>query len=146
MNRGVQDPDGENTPGLPEVHEDFGPVSLTATSKAIILDWYRKAKNIRKEKRGRAQSKKVDRRYAERTTRDISDDEGDAEELPVAWAKGGLRLSEATKAIAIKWSKTARARLQKKAAKGGGSENDLFRDLGSVTGFRSGLKSKNERK
>ena len=41
----------------------------------------------------------------------ISDDEGD--DLPVLWKKEKLEVSDATAAIAIKWQRTARARLQK---------------------------------
>lgn len=137
---------------------------LSAASKAIMLDWYRKAKNIRKERRGAKRSKDGDKiaRDKNRSTgnndrvvRDVSDDEGEGEgqDLPLSWGKGGgLNVSESTKAIAIKWNRTARARLQKKAGKGagkGGYEDALTVVEKEPTGqgrFRSGLKSRNLRK
>ena len=144
----------EGTENLPEEYPDWGPIYLSAASKAIILDWYRKAKNIRKEKREkRKKMPDVSAKYKEKVTADISDDEGDGDDQPILWAKQGVNITPATKAIAIKWNRTARARLQKKAGKGGGGagrESDnlaLQNDIKPAgTGFRSGLKSRNVRK
>ena len=90
-----------------EPYPDWGPVFLSAASKAILLYWYRKAQRLRASRKGRK----------ERTVKHISDDEGD--EKTAEWTKQVGKLSESTKAIAIKWLRTARARLQKKAGKGG---------------------------
>lgn len=59
-----------------EDYPDYGPVYLSATSKAMMLDWYRKAKNIRKEKRNSRNDKKgMNAMYKEKIIKDISDDE-----------------------------------------------------------------------
>ena len=54
----------------------------------------------------------------------ISDDEGD--DLPVLWKKERLEVSDATAAIAVKWQRTARARLQKVGTTGR-LKNDYFK-------------------
>ena len=150
---------GQENPGdQQEEYPDWGPVYLSAASKAIILDWYRKAKNIRKEKREkrdkrpRTPADNVSNKY-EKVAKEISDDEGDAEDQPISWTKNRVNITPATKAIAIKWNRTARARLQKKAGKGGGGagrESDALAlqidSKPAATGFRSGLKSRNVRK
>lgn len=92
-----------------EDYPDWGPVFLSAASKAILLNWYRKAK-IRLEGKKGARKKKA------RIARPVSDDEGD-DRVP-DWASKRMNLSAATKAIAIKWMRTARARMQRKAGKG----------------------------
>lgn len=77
----------------------------------------------------------------------ISDDEGD--DLPVLWKKERLEVSDATAAIAVKWQRTARARLQKRRGKGaGGREERDMEDEGGADAkpFRSGKKSKTVRK
>merc|ERR1711871_1187577 len=122
-----------------EEYPDWGPVYLTAASKAILLNWYRKAQRSRVGKKGA----KVRRT---KIAKDVSDDE---EEKEAAWIKNYVEPSQATIAIAIKWVRTARARMQKKRGKGASlKEKDLVEDEGPDLGtaFRSGRKSKMTRK
>jgi hypothetical protein len=91
-----------------EEYPDWGPVFLSAPSKAILLNWYRKAQKSRAAKKGR--KKQTEKKV-------VSDDEGD--DAPKDWVKAMGKLTPSTKAIAVKWMRTARARLQKKAGKGG---------------------------
>lgn len=92
-----------------EAYPDWGPVYLTASAKAILLNWYRKAQRMRQGKRRvRARQEKV--------SKAISDD--DQEEVPIGWMKNFKPIPSSTEAIAIKWVRTARARLQKKKGKG----------------------------
>jgi hypothetical protein len=124
-----------------EAYPEWGPVFLSAASKAIMLNWYKKAQKLRAGKRKqRARKDKI--------VKDISDDEGD--EPAFSWLKEGLKdITPASKAIAIKWMRTARARLQQKRGKGAGlREKDLAPDEGHALGegFRSGNKSKMLRK
>jgi hypothetical protein len=118
-----------------EDYPDWGPVFLTAPSKAILLNWLRQARTLRAGKKGRKKEKQ---------TKPVSDDEGD--DVPRDWVKEAAKLTPATKAIAVKWMRTARARLQKKAGKGG--EIPGAGDLGAPLGdtFRSGNKSRVKRK
>jgi len=118
-----------------EDYPDWGPIYLSASSKAILLNWYRKAQRMRQGKRGKPRREKV--------VKNVSDDEGD--DVPPSWAKASLDISDSTVAIAIKWLRTARARMQKKGGKGAGIReiDDDERDPGQ---FKSGLKSKNLRK
>lgn len=122
-----------------EDYPDWGPVFLSGASKAILLNWYRKAQKLRAGKRKQRAKK-------ERVTKDISDDEGD--DPAFSWLKEGLRnITPATKAIAIRWMRSARARLQQKRGKGAGlRERDVFQEEQVGEGFRSGLKSKMLRK
>ena len=106
-----------------EYPEDWGPVYLSAASRAIMLNWYAQAKKRREGKRKQGPHRK------DRVHKDISDDEG--EEQPVAWAKTALNLTPATKAIAIKWNRSARARLQRKRGKGAG-RREVDEDESSV--------------
>ena len=92
-----------------EEYPEWGPVYLTAASKAILLNWYRKAQRMRQGKRG-ARIRK------EKVVKAISDDEG--EEMPAHWVKNLQPVTASTEAIAIKWVRTARARLLKKRGKG----------------------------
>jgi hypothetical protein len=136
---------GPRTPGLYESgladdiekYPDWGAVYLTAASKAILLNWYRKAKKLREGKR-------ANRKKREKVVKQVSDDEGD--DIPSQWTQNVLQFTPATKAMAIKWMRTARARLQHKAGKGAGireSGND-YDDV--VDNFRSGTKSRSMRK
>lgn len=124
-----------------EAYPDWGPVFLSAPSKAILLNWYRKAQKLRAGKR-------KNRVRKDRVVKDISDDEGD--EPAFSWLKDGLKdITPASKAIAVKWMRTARARLQQKRGKGAGlREKDLVapEDQQMGEGFRSGMKSKMLRK
>ena len=72
-----------------------------------MLNWYGKAKKIREQKKGKRKGPV----RKEKVVKSISDDEGD--DLPVLWKKEKLEVSDATAAIAVKWQRTARARLQK---------------------------------
>jgi hypothetical protein len=91
-----------------EEYPDWGPVFLSAASKAILLNWLRQAQKLRAGKKGRKKQK---------APKPVSDDEGD--DAPKDWVKEAAKLTPATKAIAVKWMRTARAKLQKKAGKGG---------------------------
>ena len=67
------------------------------------------------------------------------------------WIHKRVRVSEATHAIAIKWTRTARARLQKKAGRGAGlREADVMGSEADASGasgrFKSGKKSASLRK
>lgn len=118
-----------------EAYPDWGPVFLSAASKAILLNWYRKAQRVRAGKKGR--------RRKEKTVKAVSDDEGD--DVPSEWVKSAASLSASTKAIAVRWMRTARARLQQKAGKGAGiRETPIDDELGET--FRSGKKSRQLRK
>merc|ERR1719329_1714870 len=92
-----------------EDYPDWGPVFLTAASKAILLNWYRKAQRLRMGKKGKRKDKKA---------KAISDDEGD--DVPASWLDELASITPASTAIAIRWMRTARARLQKKRGKGHG--------------------------
>jgi len=128
-----------------EDYPDWGPQYLSAASKAILLNWYRKAQRLRQGKKGA-------RVRREKVVKAISDDEG--EEVPATWARNYRPLTAASQAIAIKWVRTARARLQKKRGKGASlREADLddanFDEDGGApaeTAFKSGKKSASLRK
>lgn len=148
-----------------EAYPDWGPVFLSASSKAILLDWYRRAQKLRAAKRrsrpgGRGNrphpvsqeegGSAAARRRKERVLREISDDEGEEDEM-FSWLRQGMQqLTPASKAIAIKWMRTARARLQQKRGKGAGlreTELDALEEAGAAKEtFRSGRKSKLARK
>lgn len=126
-----------------EAYPDWGPVFLSGPSKAMLLNWYHKAQKLRAGKRKDKRTRK------EKVVKDISDDEGD--DPMFSWLKEGLReVTPATKAIAIKWMRTARARLQQKRGKGAGlRETDLVAaETAGAAGenFRSGQKSRMLRK
>jgi hypothetical protein len=85
----------------------FGPVFLTAASTAIILKWKRQASDVVRKRGGRTALAGI-----------ISDDDSD-DDGSVAWAKKRLKLNAASKALAIRWLRMARAR-----SVGGGSNED----------------------
>ena len=64
---------------------------------AILQNWYRKASDVVRKRGG----KTIGAPY-------ISDDDED-DDVGVGWAKKKLKLSAASKAIAIKWLRMARA-------------------------------------
>ena len=126
-----------------EAYPDWGPVFLSAPAKAIMLNWYRKAQKLRAGKR------KLGRMKKDKMVKDISDDEG--EDQMFSWLKEGLKeITPASKAIAVKWMRTARARLQQKRGKGAGLKEKDLMELEAAEavgeGFRSGKKSKLTRK
>eukprot|EP01035_Chromulina_nebulosa_P017310 gene17310-22851_t len=84
--------------------KDFGPVYLSAASKAIMLNWYRKAQSKRNNKLLRKRRKVV---------KEISDDEGD--DLRAPWTRDNLLLTPSTTAIATKWLKAAQNAIKKKS-------------------------------
>jgi hypothetical protein len=122
-----------------EEYPDWGPVYLSAASKAILLNWYRKAQRVRQAKKG------ANRRLP-KVAKGISDDEGD--DVPAEWAKQLLNLTPASKAIAIKWVRTARAKMQKRAGKGSSLRESQLDSVPSVDmeKFTSGKKSLTLRK
>jgi len=114
----------------------FGPVFLTASSRAIMIMWYRKAQDRVFGRGGRA-----------RPAMQVSDDEDD--ELATNWGGRPLRLSAASKALAIKWLRTARVQIMAN----GGPRKEKRRDPYSVKNKRrpgqkaaSGSKSRMRRK
>ena len=109
----------DDEPERQEDYPDWGPVFLTTASRAILQHWYRKAQLRLAGKKGARRQKKV------KVVRAISDDE-DGDNLPSDWASERLFFSPATKAVAIKWMRTARARMQKRAGKGVGVEARSF--------------------
>jgi hypothetical protein len=143
-----------------EAYPDWGPVFLSAASKAMLLNWYRRAQKLRAAKRrrprraGPAGAAAADdddsmtmstKGRKERAFKEISDDEGD--DPMFSWLKEGMaELSASSKAIAIKWMRTARARLQAKRGKGAGArekEMDELESRGAATEtFKSGKKSR----
>jgi len=119
-----------------EDYPDWGPVFLTAASKAMLLNWYRKAQLLRAGKKGKRREKAL---------KAISDDEED--DLPFSWLKELPNISPATNAIAIKWMRSARARLQKKAGKGSSvREQDAAPVETLPETFKSGTKSRMSKK
>lgn len=122
-----------------EAYPEWGPVYLSAASKAILLNWYRKAQRVRQAKKG------VNRR-APKVAKGISDDEGD--DTPATWTKQLLSLTPATKAIATKWIRTARAAMLKRAGKGASlRESQLgLVPIDETEKFSSGKKSLTLRK
>ena len=117
-----------------EDYPDWGPVFLSAASKAILLNWYRKAQKLRASKKGRREKK---------APKPISDDEGD--DIPRAFGKS-VETTPATQAIAIKWMRTARARLQQKGGKGASALPSAQAIPLSNTFKKSGNKSKMRKK
>jgi hypothetical protein len=114
-----------------EDYPDWGPVYLSAASKAMLLNWYRKAQRLRAGKKGKRK---------EKIMKAISDDEGD--DAPFSWLKELPNITPATNAIALKWMRSARARLQKKAGKGVSiREKDLANEEQAQETFKSGKKS-----
>lgn len=93
----VDDSEKEEESGA---HPAWGPVYLNASSKAILMKWYRKAQESVWGKKGRRRP----------TSIEFSDDEG--EDVPPGWVVSEVALTDASKALAIRWLRTARARLQ----------------------------------
>jgi len=100
-----KDDDDDAPPDIP----DWGPVYLNAASRAIMVGWYKRAQERVFGKGGRRRKQVVV---------DVSDDEDD--EAPSAWAREPIYLNPASSALAIKWLRTARTRMQKKKAGDGG--------------------------
>ena len=78
------------------------------------------------------------------------DDEGD-DEVPLEWARQMEKMSASSKAIALRWIRSARAGMQKRAGKGASlSEKQLMLTDGNATTkegtFQSGKKSQIMRK
>lgn len=90
----------------PSAYPDWGPVYLSAASKAILMKWYRRAQENVWGKAGRRRPPVLV---------DISDDDGEG--VPIDWAVARVVLSDASKALAIRWLRTARARLQQRGDK-----------------------------
>eukprot|EP00613_Pedinella_sp_CCMP2098_P053939 CAMPEP_0171891194 /NCGR_PEP_ID=MMETSP0992-20121227/44597_1 /TAXON_ID=483369 /ORGANISM="non described non described, Strain CCMP2098" /LENGTH=258 /DNA_ID=CAMNT_0012518489 /DNA_START=14 /DNA_END=791 /DNA_ORIENTATION=- len=86
---------------------DWGPVYLTAASRAILVKWYKTAQERVFGKGGKKRKQVVV---------DVSDDEGD--EAPSQWARTPVDLSAASTALAVRWLRTARVRIQKANAGG----------------------------
>jgi len=97
-----------------------------------LLNWYRKAQIVRAGKRGQRKKEKV--------VKEVSDDEG--EDVPADWAQKMGGISSASKAIAIKWMRTARAQLQRKAGKGASFRGFDENDDDDFEQFKSGQKSR----
>ena len=81
-------------------------------------------------------------RRREKALKAISDDE---EDQPFSWLQEMPNITPATNAIAVKWMRSARARLQKKKGKGVSiRESDAVEEekLAAAETFKSGRKSK----
>jgi hypothetical protein len=121
-------------------HPDWGPVFLNAAAKAILLQWYKRAQERlwgaggppqRPSGASPARSRSPagagvgQRTRRPQSTIDVSDDENSDEEVPAAWAMRGVNIDAASAALAIRWLRTARARLQARgnraAARGAGN-------------------------
>merc|ERR1712146_798021 len=76
----------------------FGPVYLNAAATSIILKWKHTWGDEVRRRGGRTASAAL-----------ISDDDSDDDES-VSWAKKRLKLNAASKALAIRWLRMARAR------------------------------------
>jgi hypothetical protein len=119
-------------------YPEWGPVYLSAASRAMLINWYRQAQESLFGKGGRRRKQVMI---------DVSDDEGD--EIPSQWANTNIDLSAASHALAIRWLRTARSNIQK--ARGLGGEGDPSKKLvqrrrkpgGKQEG---GKKSKNRKK
>merc|ERR1712178_276422 len=125
------DEDGQGAAGA-----RFGPVFLSASSRAIMIMWYRKAQDRIFGRGGRA-----------RPLMQVSDDE---DEDAHQWGGRPLRLSAASKALAIKWLRTARVQIMAR----GGPRKEKRRDPYGVKNQKrrpggkavSGAKSRMRRK
>ena len=95
------------------VRPDFGPIHITAATTTIILDWYKKAQSIRREKR--AGGDIINGDSVGKSAGHISDNELVNENYPIPSRQEGTNLTITTRAIAINWSQTARNRLQTRA-------------------------------
>jgi len=128
----LKDEDDEDGADYPA---NWGAVYLNAASNAILLGWYKAAQN-------RLFGKDSGAKRRARALIPVSDDEGD--ELTQAWAQEALTLSESSKLIAIKWLRTARAKIQKDK----GFEGGMTRTRRARPGdkYKSGKKSKTRRK
>ena len=93
MAKGVRLSDSDD-----EEKSRFGPVFLSASATAMLLKWKRNAADNVRKRGGRVFSAAI-----------ISDDDEDDDES-VAWAKKRLKLNAASKALAIRWLRMARAR------------------------------------
>jgi hypothetical protein len=142
-----------------EAYPDWGPVFLSAASKAMLLNWYRKAQKLRAAKRNIRQAKGAPRKMdsfvigqsfrskKDRQLKEISDDEGD--DPMFSWLQEGLKeVTPASKAIAVRWMRSARARLQQKRGKGlSMTEADRLESAAAEgENFKSGRKSRMARK
>merc|ERR1711871_1136327 len=96
MQRGIAGYDSDSSDEGPR----FGPVYLNAAATAIILKWKQMASDEVRRRGGRTASAAL-----------ISDDDSDDDES-VAWAKKRLKLNAASKALAIRWLRMARAHKQ----------------------------------
>lgn len=145
---------------LQDEANDWGPVYLSAASRAILIAWHRKARERIFGRGGQSVSRAASharegrdthrhpcaanrplhgltlrhphvslcvrltgrRRPAKPVAAEFSDEEEEDEEKP-GWTKGPVHVNEATRAIAIKWLRTARARVMARAGApdGGGA-------------------------
>lgn len=84
----------------------FGPVFLSPASDAIMRMWY-----------ARARRRLVQRGYVPAEPPSISDDEEEEDETgEVPWRQRSLHLSAASRAIAVRWLRTARAEMMQRGA------------------------------
>jgi len=120
-------------------YPDWGPVYLSAASKAILISWYRRAQDkVFKGKKGRKRRQVV---------LEVSDDEG--EDIPSSWVSTNVKVSAASHAIAVRWLRTARANIQR--AKGLDGTADPSKTLKTrrrkpTEKYKSGKKSKSRKK
>lgn len=86
-----------------EAETNWGPVYPSAASRAILMQWYREAQERLRKRFGRSRVPPAV---------DISD--GEDEQDSPDWAFSEAVLSDASRALAVRWLRTARARLQQR--------------------------------
>jgi len=84
----------------------FGPVALSATSKAILLMWLKMAQEKARKRGVRLGIRKPN----------VSDDDEDDDKLDITFSKSRMNLSSASIAIMQKWLEIGRARVEEKGA------------------------------
>ena len=82
---------------------------LSASSKAILYKWYRLAQDRVRKRGGRTSG-----------AAQISDDDENDDLMLSGFGRKRLRLNAASTAIAIKWLRLARTRIQHRGGGGGG--------------------------
>lgn len=95
--------DGDDNDEKETAKDDWGPIYLSESTYAILMVWYRKAQNKVWGKTGRR-----------RTPVSIDDSDHERDNIPADWLVARLELTRSSRAIAVRWLRTARARLQRR--------------------------------
>jgi len=121
--QGMPISDSDEDVGAGAAGARFGPVFLSASSRAIMIMWYRKAQDRIFGRGGRA-----------RPVVPVSSDDDD--EMLADWAHAPLHLSAASKALALKWLFLARTKIVAR----GGPRKEAKRDPYNVKNKKAGKK------